>query len=218
MRDDRVRPYNLTLIKVVYACAEIGTLRSGVQVRGVALKSGLETQLQVRNEILNMYCKCGDIGSGEAYFQSMMMIKFRDRAVSSYEYMIRGYGLHFYNRKALTCELYNSMIYDYGITPLEGHKITMETLLGRTGRLSEAISLIAFEELKKMNALSGGAVIQMRKLFLRDGRYQDAFDLDRKYGKLCKQFAGWSMIDIDDDKLPMGEIIEIEWGFMIGSD
>ncbi|KAI3851474.1 hypothetical protein MKW92_044889 [Papaver armeniacum] len=164
MRDDRVRPYNLTFIKVVYACAEIGTLRSGVQVRGVALKSGLETQLQVRNEILNMYCKCGDIGSGEAYFRSMMMIKFRDRAVSSYEYMIRGYGLHFYNRKALSlfnemkskgirpnsyvfsailfscmdpelvdtaCELYNSMIYDYGIAPLEGHKVTMATLLGR---------------------------------------------------------------------------------------
>ena len=157
-----------TLTSLLRACTGAGTLEMGRQVHGQVLKS--RADLILHNALLDMYCKCGELGEAEAIFKRMI---FRD--VISWSTMIAGFAQNGRSRAALTlfdemCEsgpkpnhitllgvlfacshaglvkdgirLFLSMEKLFGIKPQREHHGCMVDLFGRAGKLEKALDFI----------------------------------------------------------------------------
>ena len=72
--------------KVLKACAQLSRFGSGRGVHKDVVVFGEESNLQVRNSVLDMYSKCGDVGSARQVFDEMS-----ERDVFSWNSMMSGY-------------------------------------------------------------------------------------------------------------------------------
>ncbi|XP_068644925.1 pentatricopeptide repeat-containing protein At2g41080 [Aristolochia californica] len=64
-------PDEFTLGSVLRGCAGLKTTKSGAQVHGYVIKSGLHTDLCVGSSLAHMYMKCGSVRDGEKVFEGM---------------------------------------------------------------------------------------------------------------------------------------------------
>ncbi|KAJ7563082.1 hypothetical protein O6H91_03G096300 [Diphasiastrum complanatum] len=170
MKQERVKPDDVTYVVLLKACASIAALEQGKQLHSHIIKSGFESDLTVGNTLVDMYAKCGSIEHARHVFNNM-----HERDVVSWNVMIASYAQQGLGKEALTlleqmqregtkpnevtylsvlsacshsglvgqgCRLFDSMCKDHGVTPTVDHYACMVDLLGRAGCLADAEDLI----------------------------------------------------------------------------
>ncbi|KAJ6829529.1 pentatricopeptide repeat-containing protein-like, chloroplastic [Iris pallida] len=112
MLDDNVRPNGFTLVALLVACTELGSLPLGRWIHEFARDNG---RLDVGNvyigtALIDMYSKCGSLEDAVGVFDGM-----RDRSVATWNAMITSFGVHGYGRKAV--ELFERMEREGDVEP-----------------------------------------------------------------------------------------------------
>ncbi|XP_059665987.1 pentatricopeptide repeat-containing protein At4g02750-like [Cornus florida] len=164
-----MRPNELTFTIILSACASLGANKLGEQIHASVYKFGFDLCVSVGNALVTMYFKFG-YEDGFSIFEEMAerdkvtwnavlagcaQNGLGDEAVKIFEKMkAEGLVPDHISFLGLLCACshsglvhegwgyFNSMTHDYGIMPLIQHYTCMVDLLGRAGRLSEAVSLI----------------------------------------------------------------------------
>ncbi|XP_038715697.1 pentatricopeptide repeat-containing protein At1g56690, mitochondrial-like [Tripterygium wilfordii] len=170
MQKEGVRPHFPTLISILSVCASLASLEHGRQVHAQLMRSQFDDDVYVTSVLITMYMKCGDLvkakclfdrfhskdqvmwnsiitgyaqhGLGEEalqVFQEMLYLGYPPDDVTfigvlsgcSYSGMVKE-GL----------ELFESMKTKYLVEPKTEHYACMVDLLGRAGRVNEAVNLI----------------------------------------------------------------------------
>ncbi|KAG8075942.1 hypothetical protein GUJ93_ZPchr0006g41959 [Zizania palustris] len=132
-----------TLTSVLRACTGMVMLEVGRQVHAHVVK--YDEHLILHNALLDMYCKCGSLQDADALFNRMCQ-----RDVISWSTMISGLAQNGRSIEALkprrSCGrwlvLLRSMEKLFGIQPEREHYNCMVDLLGRAGKLDEAVKFI----------------------------------------------------------------------------
>ena len=166
----RLRPEEYTVSLMMSACADFAALSSGEQVQGFAIKSGIDASTSVKTSSISMYAKSGnmplasqiftevehpDVATYSAMISCLAQHGFASDALSLFETM-KTCGFR-PNQQAFLAVLiacchgglvteglnhFQAMWDEHRISPNEKHFTCLVDLLGRTGRLSEAESLI----------------------------------------------------------------------------
>uniref|UniRef100_A0A6M2F5D7 DYW domain-containing protein n=1 Tax=Populus davidiana TaxID=266767 RepID=A0A6M2F5D7_9ROSI len=183
MRDNGVRPNELTMVSLLSLCAENGALDMGKWFHAYIDKQGVEVDVILKTALIDMYAKCGDISGAQRLFSEAI-----DRDICTWNVMMAGYGMHGYGEKALklftemetlgvkpnditfigalhACShaglvvegkgLFEKMIHDFGLVPKVEHYGCMVDLLGRAGLLDEAYKMIESMPVKPNIAIWG---------------------------------------------------------------
>eukprot|EP00257_Ricinus_communis_P019729 XP_015578801.1 pentatricopeptide repeat-containing protein At1g08070, chloroplastic [Ricinus communis] len=156
---------------VVSACGHMGALAQGRWVHTYCERNGIDMNLSVRNALIDMYSKCGDIEKAHQIFNGMVK-----KDLFSWTAMISGFAMNGYSDEALelfaqveTCndvkpnevtflgvlsacshggfvdkgfQYFKAMSQIYHITPRIEHYGCMVDLLGRSNLLNEAEKFI----------------------------------------------------------------------------
>ncbi|XP_021806780.1 pentatricopeptide repeat-containing protein At3g53360, mitochondrial [Prunus avium] len=170
MRSSEIKPDYITLKNVIGACANIASLEVGNQIHCFTVKSGLVLDVTITNGLIDMYTKCGSLGSAQNLFGLM-----ENPDVVSWSSLIVGYAQFGYGEEALelfkimkglgikpnevtlvgvltACshiglveegwQLYKTMESEHGIVLTREHCSCMVDLLARAGCLHEAEAFI----------------------------------------------------------------------------
>lgn len=170
MRSKNIKPDSFTMVSVIPALAELSVICHAKWIHALVIRSCFEKNVFVMTALIDMYAKCGAVGTARALFDMM-----NERHVTTWNVMIDGYGTHGLGKAAV--ELFNKMLEgptkpnditflcaisacshsglveegihyftsmkkDYGIEPVMDHYGAMVDLLGRAGRLNEAWDFI----------------------------------------------------------------------------
>ncbi|KAL5702304.1 hypothetical protein ACHQM5_027536 [Ranunculus cassubicifolius] len=171
MRIDDVLPDQATFVSILSACAGLTALKEGRQVHCLIVQIGFNLDEHTCSALVDMYAKCGEVGSSVQVFKEMDSKK----NVISWNSMIVGFAKNGYAEESLeifdqmrntriepddvtllgvltACshsgmvseglQYFEDMIKYYGIQPRSDHYACMIDLLGRGGRLSEAEEFI----------------------------------------------------------------------------
>ena len=166
----QIRPDHVTLNNVIAACALLASLVVGNQVHCFSMKSGLILNVSVTNGLIDMYIKCGSLGTARKIFDLM-----ENPDVVSWSSLIVGYAQFGYGKETLelfrmmkstgvkpnevtfvgvltACsyvglveegwKIYRRMEMEHGIVPTREHCSCMVDLLARAGHLYEAEEFI----------------------------------------------------------------------------
>ncbi|KAJ7516340.1 hypothetical protein O6H91_22G054600 [Diphasiastrum complanatum] len=166
MRRQGVNPDGLTYVCILNACANMAAIEHGKEVHTDIRKAGLESDLFVKNALVDMYVKCGSLSHAREVFDANL-----NRDVVSWTAMIAGYAMHgdateafrlfsqmqwdcikpnalTYTNVLSACShlglvnrgqhYFDSMSQDHLFTPTVMHYSCMVDLLGRAGCLDEA--------------------------------------------------------------------------------
>ncbi|XP_043719155.1 putative pentatricopeptide repeat-containing protein At5g13230, mitochondrial [Telopea speciosissima] len=170
MVNDLVQPTQTTFSSILRACANLTALEAGLQIHCLTVKTIFDKDTVVCNALIDMYAKCGSIKDARSIFDGMSerdevswnsMISgyslhgLSEDALGIFEKMreteIRPNKITFIgvlsacsNRGLVDWgqSYFHSMVQDYGIMPCIEHYTCMVWLLGRSGRLDEALKFI----------------------------------------------------------------------------
>lgn len=164
-----LKPNSVTLISVLSACGRIGALMCGKEVHAHALRTGVGFDGFIPNAILDMYVRCGRMGSAWNQFNR------HKKDVAAWNILLTGYAergqgaqaVELFQRMvgelvspdditfiSLLCacsrsglvteglEYFHSMQNQYYITPNLKHYACIVDLLGRAGQLEDAHEFI----------------------------------------------------------------------------
>ncbi|KAM7267080.1 hypothetical protein ACFE04_009246 [Oxalis oulophora] len=155
---------------VLSSCAELACLELGKQLHGQVVKAGFESGSIVGNSLLAMYCKCGSIEEAYSSFGEITKKDVVSWNTMISGYSRHGFGkealkvfdlmkkegvmpdeatvvgvLSACSHTGLVdkaTEFFHSMNRDYGIVVNSAHYTCMIDVLGRAGRLEEALQFI----------------------------------------------------------------------------
>ncbi|XP_030504467.2 pentatricopeptide repeat-containing protein At5g16860 [Cannabis sativa] len=166
------RPNAFTMSCALMACAHLGALRFGKEIHAYVIRNEHDSTTPfVSNCLIDMYCKSGDIGDAQVVFNKMKLKNFVSWTSLMAGYGMHGHGkealqvfddmrkvgmvpdgvtfvvlLYACSHSGLIDEgirYFSDMTKDYGVTPTAEHYACMVDLLGRAGRLCEALKLIS---------------------------------------------------------------------------
>ncbi|KAI7726860.1 hypothetical protein M8C21_021786, partial [Ambrosia artemisiifolia] len=155
---------------ILSTCAEITSLELGCQLHAQLVKVGLGSGWYVGNALLSMYCKCGNIDEANVIFEEIsdkdivswntiiagyarhgfgkealrVFESMKRRGVKPDEVTMVGV-LSACSHSGLVdrgTHYFHTMNHDYGITTNSKHYTCMIDLLGRAGRLDDALNLM----------------------------------------------------------------------------
>ncbi|XP_073006932.1 pentatricopeptide repeat-containing protein At4g19191, mitochondrial [Typha latifolia] len=164
------RPDAVTVVALLSACSQIGALELGRLMNRYALANGFAENILVGNALIDMYAKCGYIGEAQRLFDSMsertiiswtaMIMGYAMngdfiKALDLFTQMLDA-GLkpnHVTFLAVLQACVHGGLLEKgwsyfhmmsemYGIVPRLEHYASMIDLLGRQGRLNEALDFI----------------------------------------------------------------------------
>ncbi|KAJ0045546.1 hypothetical protein Pint_05559 [Pistacia integerrima] len=170
-QDRSVKPNAFTLSCVLMACARLAALRFGREIHGFVLRNQYESNiLFVANSLLDMYSKSGDINTARVVFDNMLQRNAVSWTSLMTGYGMHGHGgevLQLFDemkKKGLVpdgvtflvvlyacshsgmvdqgLKYFHGMSTEFGISPGPDHFACIIDLLGRAGRLDEAMKLI----------------------------------------------------------------------------
>ncbi|XP_031407235.1 pentatricopeptide repeat-containing protein At2g04860 [Punica granatum] len=91
-------PRPTTLVSLLPSCARLELASQGRSVHCLGIKNGLDLDPHVRNVLISMYGKCGELYSARLLFEGM-----DEKSIVSWNTMISSYGQHsFYGEALLT--------------------------------------------------------------------------------------------------------------------
>ncbi|KAL8162426.1 hypothetical protein V2J09_013915 [Rumex salicifolius] len=165
-----VAPDEISVVSVLPACAQLGTLELGKWIHFYCEKNALVKKTNVSNALIEMYCTCGSIDEARQVFVDLPV-----RDVISWSTMIAGLANHGKGQEAISLfremkktatkpngftfvailsacshsgflnqglEYFESMKYEYKIEPSIHHYSCLVDLLGRGGQLNRALKVI----------------------------------------------------------------------------
>ncbi|KAI3886066.1 hypothetical protein MKX03_003647 [Papaver bracteatum] len=174
MQMNGVRPDKLTIITVLSAISNLGSLEMGKWVHDYVKSKEIEIDGFVGTSLIDMYSKCGSINEARGVFD-----KINQRTISCYNAMISGYAVHGLGEEAISvfreaerlrigiddvtmigvlsaCShsglvdlgymYFDSMKEKYGIEPKLEHYGCIVDLLGRAGKFDEAMKIVESTE------------------------------------------------------------------------
>lgn len=86
MQEEGQKPDSITVVTVLPATANIGSWRIGKLIHGYAIRAGFELLVNISTALVDMYSKCGSVGTARLIFDRM-----KQRTVVSWNSMIDGY-------------------------------------------------------------------------------------------------------------------------------
>lgn len=86
MEDSGIKPGKVTFLSILKACANLGDLELGKHIHNVIVTSGFETDNFIRNSLVDMYAKCGDVDNAHHVFDGLGV-----RNLVSWNALISGY-------------------------------------------------------------------------------------------------------------------------------
>ncbi|OVA17321.1 Pentatricopeptide repeat [Macleaya cordata] len=176
MQLDNVMPNEYTLVSLLVACTELGSLKLGCWIHDFAHKNGFELGVFLGTALIDMYSKCGSLEDARKVFDKMPI-----KSTVTWNSMITSLGVHGRGDEALRlfremekanvepdaitfvgvlcaclngglvdegCRYFRYMRDRYGITPIMDHYVCMIELLGRAGMLDEAYQLVNIMQVK----------------------------------------------------------------------
>ncbi|KAJ1275956.1 hypothetical protein BS78_05G176400 [Paspalum vaginatum] len=169
MQECGVRPDEVTVLSVISACANLGSLDKARWIHGFVENNGLTKILRICNALIDMFAKCGGINLALNIFNEIpqknvitwtsMITAFARQgdgksALGLFEQMKKGVepnAVTFVNLLHACCHaglvhegrlLFRSMVEQYRIKPRHEHYGCMVDLLGRAKLMQEAVDLI----------------------------------------------------------------------------
>lgn len=178
-----IRPNTSSLSSVLLGCSDLSALQLGKQVHQLVCKSPLCDDTTALTPLISMYCKCGSLEDARKLFLEIqckdvvtwnVMISgyaqhgAGEKALCLFDEMKdRGMKPDWITFVAvlLACnhaglvdlglQYFDSMVKDYGIEARPDHYTCMVDLLGRAGKLGEAVDLIKKMPFKPYPAIFG---------------------------------------------------------------
>jgi pentatricopeptide repeat protein len=176
MLEGRFMPDEATLVSVVSACALLGSVEYCNWISSYISKSNTHITVALGNALIDMFAKCGDVGRAQLVFNKMntRCIITWTAMISGFAYngQFRE-ALLIYNdmcREGVTLDdtvfvaalaacahggllqegwsIFEQMVEHYGIVPRMEHYGCIVDLLGRAGKLQEAVRFIESMPLK----------------------------------------------------------------------
>ncbi|KAF8028150.1 hypothetical protein BT93_E0917 [Corymbia citriodora subsp. variegata] len=86
MQEEGHRPDSITLVTVLPAVADVGSLRIGKSIHGYAVRAGFDCLVNVSTALLDMYSKCNSVKTARVIFD-----RIEKRTVVTWNSMIDGY-------------------------------------------------------------------------------------------------------------------------------
>ncbi|TVU21554.1 hypothetical protein EJB05_31198, partial [Eragrostis curvula] len=183
MQYNSVRADEFTMVSVITACAQLGALEMGEWARIYMSRHGIKMDVVVGNALIDMYSKCGSVERALDVFKEMRSRdKFTWTAIIL-GLAVNGHGeeaIDMFHRMikvseapdevtfigVLTActhaglvdkgrEFFHSMIDSYRIAPNVMHYGCMIDLLGRAGKLTEAMEIICKMPMRPNSAIWG---------------------------------------------------------------
>ncbi|KZV41763.1 pentatricopeptide repeat-containing protein [Dorcoceras hygrometricum] len=69
MRTERLEPDEVTIVSVLSVCAQSGILEVGKEIHEMIVQKGIDLNDYVVNGLVDMYAKCGDLGNAKLIFE-----------------------------------------------------------------------------------------------------------------------------------------------------
>ncbi|XP_062198120.1 pentatricopeptide repeat-containing protein At4g14820 [Phragmites australis] len=170
MQERAVRPDQVTVLSVISACANLGSLDKAIWIHSFTENNGFSKRLHICNALIDMFSKCGGLTLALNVFNTMP-----GKNVITWTSMITAFAMHGDGKSALglfeqmksegvepnevtflgllyACchsglvdegrSLFRCMVQEYKIEPKHEHYGCMVDLLGRAKLLQEAVELI----------------------------------------------------------------------------
>ncbi|XP_031395145.1 pentatricopeptide repeat-containing protein At3g29230-like [Punica granatum] len=181
--DNACKPDHTTLISALSACSHLGSLEQGKWIDSYIKKHKLEMSLSLGNALIDMFAKCGDLGNAKLAFDDMSTrcVITWTTMISGLAYNGKcAEALDLYDRMCsegfrpddvlfiavLTActhgglvedgkRVFSEMVSKFGIEPRIEHYGSMVDLLGRAGKLQEAIEFIEKMHLQPNSVIWG---------------------------------------------------------------
>ncbi|KAK6126984.1 hypothetical protein DH2020_039273 [Rehmannia glutinosa] len=165
-----IRPNPVTITSILSACAQLGALGLGKWVHDLIKKECFESNIYVSTALIDMYTKCGSIKEAKSLFDMMgeKNVVTWNAMISGYglhghgnealklfdEMLLSGVSptgvtflsiLYACSHAGLVEEgerIFHSMVFDHGFEPNSEHYACMVDILGRAGKLEDALEFI----------------------------------------------------------------------------
>ncbi|XP_019705043.1 pentatricopeptide repeat-containing protein DOT4, chloroplastic-like [Elaeis guineensis] len=166
-----VKPNKVTILTVLSACADSGSLNFGEKIGEYVMENELQSDLRVQTALIYMYCKCGNIERAKDIFDGVSA-----KDITMWSTMIKGYACHGKGKEALALfeemqreetvkpdailftevllacthsglveeglQCFINMQKDYGVDPSIEHYLCIVDLLARAGHFGSALRFI----------------------------------------------------------------------------
>ncbi|XP_030461873.1 pentatricopeptide repeat-containing protein At1g11290, chloroplastic-like [Syzygium oleosum] len=164
-----IDPDAITLLSVLRACLELGSFLRACTVHAIIIRRILEDCVALNTCMVDLYAKCGNLEYARKLFDLMPEKNLISWSAMISGYAMHGHGreaLYLFDRMKFSVkpdhivfvsvlsacshsgllnegwECFESMSRDFGVTPIHEHYACMVDLLGRAGRLDEAVDFI----------------------------------------------------------------------------
>ncbi|XP_057420442.1 pentatricopeptide repeat-containing protein At4g20770 [Lotus japonicus] len=165
MRQFGFLPSEFSFATIMSSCAKLSSLFQGQQIHAQIIKDGYIDDMFVGSSLIEMYCKCGDVGGARCFFDMMP-----GKNIVTWNEMIHGYAQNGYGHEAVclykdmissgekldditfiavltACthsalvdegvEIFNAMLQKFGMVPKVDHYTCIIDCLSRAGRFQE---------------------------------------------------------------------------------
>ncbi|XP_059627793.1 pentatricopeptide repeat-containing protein At1g05750, chloroplastic [Cornus florida] len=164
-----VKPDYVTIVSVLSACANLGTLGLGLWINRFVMKQDFRDNVRINNSFIDMYSRCGCIEFARQIFQKMPK-----RTLVSWNSIIVGFAINGHVEEAL--EFFNLM-QNEGFEP-DGVSFTGAlTACSHAGLVDEGLKF--FDLMKRVHKISPriehyGCIVD---LYSRAGRLEEALNV-----------------------------------------
>uniref|UniRef100_A0A2N9HG18 DYW domain-containing protein n=1 Tax=Fagus sylvatica TaxID=28930 RepID=A0A2N9HG18_FAGSY len=91
-----LRPDGFTIVRVLFACTQLGDLRSGEWIDGYMTEIGMGRNVFVATSLVDMYAKCGNMEKARCVFDGIV-----EKDIVTWSTMIQTYALNGFPKEAL---------------------------------------------------------------------------------------------------------------------
>ncbi|ESQ33450.1 hypothetical protein EUTSA_v10009638mg [Eutrema salsugineum] len=191
INEPRVLPNEVTLVCVLSACAQTGTLQLGKGIHAFAYRRALSSDVFVSNSLVDLYGKCGNLEEASSVFKMT-----NKKSLTAWNSMINCFALHGRSEEAIAVfedmmklnikpdhitfigllnacthgglvskgRLYFDLMTNrFCIEPRIEHYGCLIDLLGRAGRFDEALEVMARMKMKADEAIWGSLLNACKK-------------------------------------------------------
>lgn len=170
MIEGGIKPNDISIVSALSACAKVGALEDGVRIQKHISNLGFYLNRRVGTAFVDMYAKCGDLHSASRVFGMLKEKDLHTWSVMIWGWAIHGcfeLAVQYFEKMISTgiapdgvvflailtscshsgkvdegLRFFESMKLNYSIEPTIKHYALIVDLLGRAGRLDEALSSI----------------------------------------------------------------------------
>lgn len=158
-----------TLVSVLTACTQLGSLNIGRCIHGILFRNISELNVIVKTSLIDMYVKCGCLEKGLCVFQNMA-----EKNRYSYTVMISGLAIHGHGKEAL--RVFSEML-EEGLAPDDVVYVGVLNACSHAGLVDEGLRCfyrMQFEHKIKPTVQHYGCVVD---LMGRARMLREAYDL-----------------------------------------